>query len=373
MDKGKNQNKLYKINQEESKEEIVNIVKENSKRIEIENIKKEFKAEKDKILKFFTEMTIKSIKGNDETNIISTLLPQEQYLDTKRSRKGQNPVYFYEDFQSPNQEKVALKLVELPLQNTIKTENCLREEYSNMLRCCWNPKAHVIRPLAFCHNSAYVGILMKHGGIPLDVWWKNDREWSIKNIVSIFQKLASGLNIIHSQKIFHGDIKPGNILIEGKKARFTDFGTSLLYDCTQNFLQTKPNYEKLKGFTILYTPPEITIPRRTNTAPQQGIKLDKIDIFALAFTIYSVLIKGYPMVEVVEMGRLVKEGEGKWKDSKDTYPQFLCRVKENLTSALKGESPVYRMNLSALISRCLDFDPYRRPSCVEILTEIAKL
>ena len=161
--------KLYEINQEELKEEILNEVKDNSNRIEIENRKKEFVTEKEKILKFFTEMTIKSIKGNDETNIINTLVPPEQYLDTKRSRKGQNPVYFYENYQSPNQEKVALKLVELPLQNRKKAENCLREEYSNMLRCCWNPEAHVICPLAFCHNLAYVGILMQHGGIPLDV------------------------------------------------------------------------------------------------------------------------------------------------------------------------------------------------------------
>ena len=210
---------------------------------------------------------------------------------------------------------------------------------------------------------------MQHGGIPLDVWWAGT-EWSVKNIVSIFQQLVSGLNIIHSQKIFHGDIKPRNILIKEGVARFTDFGDSLLYDCTQNFLQTKPNYGELKGLTVLYTPPERTVPCSTKRAPQQGIKLDKIDIFALAFTIYSVLIRHYPMVEVVEMG---KEGEGKWKNSEDTYPQFLCRVKENLKDALSRESLVYRMNLSALISRCLDFDPYRRPSCVEILTEIAKL
>ena len=262
----KGNNKAYEINQEESKEEIFNEVKENSNRTEIENIKKEFKAEKEKILKFFTEMTIKSIKGKDETNIISTLVPQEQYLDTKKARKGQNPVYFYENYLSPNQEKVALKLVELPLQNTIKEENCLKEEYSNMIRCCWNPEAHVICPLAFCHNPAYVGILMQHGGISLDVWWAGT-EWSVKNTVSIFQQLASGLNIIHSQKIFHGDIKPGNILIKEGVAKFTDFGTSLLYDCSQNFLQTKPNYGELKGLTVLYTPPEITIPYRTNAAP----------------------------------------------------------------------------------------------------------
>ena len=195
----------------------------------------------------------------------------------------------------------------------------------------------------------------------------------MKNAVSIFQQLASGLNIIHSQKIFHGDIKPNNILIKEGVARFTDFGISLLYDSTQNFLQTKPNCGELKGLTVLYTPPEITISYRTHIAPQQGIKLDKIDIFALAFTIYSVLIRDRPLTEVVEMGRLVKEGEGKWKDSEDTYPQFLCRIKENLTNALSRESPVYKTNLSALISRCMDFDPYRRPTCVEILTEIAKL
>ena len=369
----KGKNKLYEINQEELKEEIVNIVKEHPNRIEIENVKKKFKAEKEKILKFFTEMTIKSIIGTDETNIISTLVPPEQYLDTKRSRKGQNPVYFYENFQSPNQEKVALKLVELPLQNKIKEENCLREEYSNMIRCCWNPEAHVICPLAFCHNSAYVGILMQHGGIPLDVWWK-DSEWSVKNTVSIFQQLASGLNIIHSQKIFHGDIKPNNILIKEGVARFTDFGTSLLYDCTQSFLQTKPNYRELKGYTILYTPPEITIPLRTNTAPQQGIKLDKIDIFALAFTIYSVLIRSRPMVEEVEIGgRLMKEGEGKWKDNEQTYSKFLECVEKKLNLVLSRESPVYRKNLVSLICRCLQFDPHHRISCVDILNALANL
>ena len=318
-------------------------------------------------------MTIKSIKGNDETNIISILVPPEQYLDTKRSRKGQNPVYFYENYQSPNQEKVALKLVELPLQNTIKTENCLREEYSNMLRCCWNPKAHVICPLAFCHNPAYVGILMQHGGIPLDMWW-TDSEWSVNNTVSIFQQLASGLNIIHSQKIFHGDIKPGNILIKEGVARFTDFGTSLLCDCTQNFLQTKPNYGELKGLTVLYTPPEITISYLTHTAPQQGIKLDKIDIFALAFTIYSVLIRRYPMVEEVEIGgRLVKEGEGKWKDNDQTYSKLLEYVEKKLNFVLLGESPVYRVNLVLLICRCLAFDPHQRASCVDILNALANL
>ena len=80
------------------------------------------------------------------------------------------------------------------------------------------------------------------------------------------------------------------------------------------------------------------------------------------------------MVEEVEIGvRLVKEGEGKWKDNEQTYSKFLEYVEKKLNFVLLGESPVYRVNLVLLICRCLAFDPHQRASCVDILNALANL
>lgn len=49
-------------------------------------------------------------------------------------------------------------------------------------------------------------------------------------IYNLFLQILDGVEYIHSKNICHGDIKPQNILTDGKKTKITDFGTSKIIE-----------------------------------------------------------------------------------------------------------------------------------------------
>ena len=72
------------------------------------------------------------------------------------------------------------------------------------------------------------------------------KEW--EEIRSITRQLATALEHIHSKGIVHGDVKPTNIVMTGKKLRIIDFDASASIDRNQNLGAQ---------FSSAYVPPEM--------------------------------------------------------------------------------------------------------------------
>ena len=154
---------------------------------------------------------------------------------------------------------------------------------------------YVVRPISLYFNLRYALFLMEYGGSSIDNYWL-DPATSL-NYVNAFKQLVYGLYKMHGKLIHHGDIKPQNILFLGNTNtfKFIDFGASLIFSSEEQFNKTTTKFGgKIHEGTRLYMPPEIQIPLENNQRGGENIKWEEVDVFSLAFTIYSMIIKRYP-------------------------------------------------------------------------------
>lgn len=92
-------------------------------------------------------------------------------------------------------------------------------------------------------------------------------------IYKLFLQILDGVEYIHSKNICHGDIKPQNILTDGKIAKITDFGTSKLIE--DLFIKTIDG-----GGTWAYMAPEVAGSNK---------RYLNSDIYALGVLLYKFL------------------------------------------------------------------------------------
>jgi serine/threonine-protein kinase len=108
-------------------------------------------------------------------------------------------------------------------------------------------------------------------GRPLDEY----ESLSMKRLILVFLDVASGLEHMHRRGIYHGDLKPGNILLSRtKQVKVIDFGTAWLRGQEKNRVQGTLQY----------------------MAPEQATKKivdDKTDIYNYGATLYRLLTGQY--------------------------------------------------------------------------------
>ena len=107
--------------------------------------------------------------------------------------------------------------------------------------------------------------------------------------LTVFLQLASGLEHIHSKKLFHRDIKPANVLISVDPAKlvtikWADFGLSKFVNergtCTLS---------GIKGTTNYFSPELL---RSSGKSKGSGRGTVKSDIFSFALVIGYLLLNG---------------------------------------------------------------------------------
>ena len=75
-------------------------------------------------------------------------------------------------------------------------------------------------------NKKLISLMMDYCGIILNKMIKNEG-CNQKDFEGIIINLLKGLDILHKNKLVHGDIKENNILVKNKKAKLIDFGGSV--------------------------------------------------------------------------------------------------------------------------------------------------
>lgn len=100
----------------------------------------------------------------------------------------------------------------------------------------------------------------------------------------IFRQMCKSVQRIHTARVVHRDLKPGNfLLMKDGAVRLSDFGTArMLGDCSKPILD---NYAGLPPGDIRYTAPEI-IASLHDTAPHFAFKGD---IFSLGATLFELV------------------------------------------------------------------------------------
>jgi CheY-like chemotaxis protein/tRNA A-37 threonylcarbamoyl transferase component Bud32 len=155
--------------------------------------------------------------------------------------------------------------------------------------------------------------------------------------IDVCRQIASALDTAHGMALIHRDVKPGNVLIEGRRAYLTDFGlTKRSGDIESNLTQAG----ELVG-TIHYIAPEQI----------EGGQVDaRTDVYSLACLLFHCLVGDVPFSRDTDVAVI-------YAHLSETPPK---------PSDLRPELP---LGLDAVIAKALDKSPDRRfASCSDLMS-----
>ena len=154
------------------------------------------------------------------------------------------------------------------------------------------------------------------------------RPLSFEQAADIIAQVADGLDFAHSKGIVHRDVKPANIiLLEGNRAKITDFGIAKITSGVANLTTTgqflgTPNYmapEQIKG------------------TPVDG----RSDIFSLGICLYECLTHRKPF-------------------GGDSLTSISYKIVHEAFPPLNEINPTIPEGFGDVVSQCLDKDPSKR-------------
>ncbi|HEU4995116.1 MAG TPA: serine/threonine-protein kinase [Gemmatimonadaceae bacterium] len=152
--------------------------------------------------------------------------------------------------------------------------------------------------------------------------------------------VAAGLAAAHRRKVFHRDIKPNNIVLDGETGRalVLDFGISAAYS------------SRRQSYGVRLTDEGMYLGTPTYMSPEQGNGEEvtgKSDVYSLGVLAFELLV-GHPPFE----GSPVSVMASHLRDVPARIDELRSDVSEELVT---------------LIARCLEKNPARRPSAQEIV------
>ena len=151
------------------------------------------------------------------------------------------------------------------------------------------------------------------------------RRPDMKELVLIFVQVAAALSTMHRRGVFHGDLKPGNIMLtKDGKVKLIDLGTAWIKGRDKNRIQGTPQY----------IAPE-TIENRSVD--------EKSDLYNLGATMYRMFTGRYASQSVPKTGEATK-------GTKLTPPMQI--------------DPKIPGTLNEAILACLEMNPDKRPAGV---------
>ena len=369
-------------------------------------------------------MVIKEFPGSTYQELINYILPTEIYKDLKEYIDGNNRVYFYKN--KITNKKVAIKGLKIPDINRDLFIQTTKGEFITLLYCL--NKEYVVPSISLGINSQFIGLLMEYGGIPLNKYWIGNK-LTEKLFIDGFLQLAKGLEYLHAQNIYHGDIKPQNILIiEREKEdeglaeitksiqdlinqgnivvqsiihneynmtnppnpqqllfRYIDFGASIHFDTIEQFLATvrTGRMGRIKEMTEAYIAPEVLWSLLNQIKEGQGHGTNiytnkniytanhpkKYEIKYSRIDIYSLSITMYSLL----MGRFLTHGEKVLKNSEERYPEFIEDIEESIRGKMLKMGFTYVEELVDILLRCMKADQYARIGLEELILELTLL
>jgi len=155
--------------------------------------------------------------------------------------------------------------------------------------------------------------------------------------IDVCRQVASALDAAHGMALIHRDVKPANVLIEGRRAYLTDFGLTKSSGATKSALTQAG---ELVG-TIHYVAPEQI----------EGGQVDaRTDVYSLACLLFHCLTGDVPFTRDTDVAVI-------YAHLSETPPKL---------TDVRPELPV---GLDAVIAKALDKSPARRfQSCSDLMS-----
>lgn len=232
--------------------------------------------------------------------------------------------------------EVAIKVVHADRAD----EGSLHERLSQEARAAArlsHPRVAQVHALGFSNGHPYLVMELVHGE-DMDVKVKREGRIEERVVLRVADEVSQGLQALHREGLTHGDIKPGNIIVDGEgSSKLVDFGLS--------------GMSRRDGNRAILGTPQYIAPESLRGAPDSS----QTDLYSLGATLYHLLAGAPPFdgpnpVEVAK-ARLLKPAD---------------------------PAPLRARQLSAgtqrMVMRLLEADPARRyRDCTELLKDIHEI
>ena len=196
----------------------------------------------------------------------------------------------------------------------------------------------------FNQNKTRFEILMEDWGEALTTF--KAKNVHSTQIIEWFRQMVDVLDYGEQKKVYHGDLKPKNILIKDGRAKLIDFGVSKVLSDTKyaNTLQTI----KLIGHTPVYNAPELL-------KKKGPYFMNKMDVYSLGITFFE-------LIENISIPNLKKYMIERVDQLEEEYKGFLQIIKKiELKSENQSKDYYNTSKFIPILISTLQFNPRARP------------
>ena len=271
---------------------------------------------------------------------------------------------------NPQNEKSA----ELFMQSLEQINEVLQEYHLARVASLINP--HIVKPLSldFMIDVAkdsgsfpylHIQIIFEHNGIALDEL----QSMTITHIYNLMRQSANALYMLHNLEIGHFDIKPANMVYDGRKdlLKIIDMGSAYGSSNQKKFgSTTKTLAKKVTSFTPEFAPPEVLLMNK-GTLKDLKLSLPAIDVYYWGMSFFAILTKrdNSDLRGYVEMYK---------ERSKADYKEFKKIVETTLNSVKAEDSKEQDLKklVSDLLTKALEYEPKERPTVIDLISQMNK-
>jgi hypothetical protein len=310
------------------------------------------------------------------------------------SKRSSNPIYdpetkigkVFERSSSANDEKAMQEIIQtidpkgkwtLPMHML-----CLVRDFSVKDE---KHKCHLLQGSADKKGKFYHQLIYENGGKDLWKWAKmaNNEKWSAVRKRNLFIKMCRalrpifvGLNDLHKHKYLHMDLKPPNMLFDGKKLFVIDFG--LMDKTEQVYALDNKHMTHILKYDYPYYPPEFKIfahHKESRSSDWHFIK------FIHNFGYDSYHAKHNPRLDNVKkqydmfFKKLLQNGRFNESKLQKTFSQQTSKIDIyslgesflELYKKLVTEDTLFTIQMKHLLKRMVDVDCTTRPTWEAII------
>ncbi len=174
--------------------------------------------------------------------------------------------------------------------------------------------------------------------------------------IRILHDVVDALAYAHEQGVVHRDIKPDNILLTRQHAMVTDFGIAKALAAAQRGDGSPgPSPTALTSVGTAVGTPQYMAPEQVVGDPRTD---HRADIYALGVLAYEMLAGAHPFASATSMQQMVAAHLA------ETPVSLAERLS---TTVATDDDRAKRVALGAIVDRCMEKDPARRPATAAAL------
>jgi hypothetical protein len=204
-------------------------------------------------------------------------------LDSLVGRGGMGAVYLAHRADGQFEQKVAIKLIDLPLATDLFRER-FRQERQILANLQHPLIARLLDGGVTEHGDLYLAMEFVDG-VPIHRHCE-EKKLTLRQRLMLFRTVCEAVQFAHQNLVVHRDLKPDNIFVtEDGTPRLLDFGTAKLLSSTPETPGSEMTRQGYQSFTPQYASPEQVLGTAITTAS---------DTYSLGVLLYLLVTRTLP-------------------------------------------------------------------------------